>query len=233
MIKHLLWVALILSGQVFGAEVKNESELGVKVQGGNTETESYKAKSETEFSHETNKYTLGGHYMYGTSRSVIDTRNWSGYLKYGHKLSEKFSLLAGYLIEGDKFKGIKDRSNYDLGLGYEIMKTETFTWISEAGYRYTIQNNTDNTDQKDSKGRFYTKADKKLREGMDGVLWVEYLYNFTKTEKWILTFEPSLSFVLTEKLFLKLAYKGIYENQPQVGFKKYDYEYITSLMAKF
>jgi len=233
MFKRLMWVALVLSAQAFGTEIKNETELGFKVQGGNTETESYKAKTETELTRETNKYTLGGHYTYGTSRKVIDTRNWSGYLKYGHKLSEKFSLLAGYLIEGDKFKGINDRSNYDLGLGYEIMKTETFTWISEAGYRYTIQNNTDNTDQKDSKGRLYTKADKKLREGMDGVLWVEYLYNFTKTEKWILTFEPSLSFVLTEKLFLKLAYKGIYENQPQVGFKKYDYEYITSLMAKF
>lgn len=233
MIKHFLWGVLILSTQAFSAEIKNETELGVKVQGGNTETESYKAKSETEITLETNKYTLGGHYTYGTSREVIDTRNWSGFLKFGHKLSEKFSLLAGYLIEGDKFKGIEDRSNYDLGLGYEIMKTETFTWISETGYRYTVQNNTNNTDEKDSKGRLFTKADKKMREGMDGALWAEYLYNFSHTDKWILTFEPSLSFVLTEKLFLKLSYKGTYENQPQAGFKKYDYEYLTSLLAKF
>lgn len=223
----------LLPAFAFAVEVSNESEIGVKVVGGNTETESYKAKTGTDFTQEKNKYSLGGHYTYGTSREVIDTRNWSGSLKYSHTLSDKFSALAGYLIEGDKFKGIKDRSNYDLGLGYQIMKTDSFSWNSEAGYRYTVQNNTNGTEEKDSKGRVYSKAENKFHSGLDGALWFEYLHNFTDSEKYILTFEPSLSFVLTEKLFLKLSYLGTYENVPPTGFKKYDYEYMTTLLAKF
>lgn len=224
---------LLVPFAAFGVEVKNESEVGVKVVGGNTETESYKAKTGTDFILDVNKFTLGGHYTYGTSREVIDTRNWSGSLKYSHKLTEKLSGLAGYLIEGDKFKGIKDRSNYDLGLGFQILKTESFQWDSEAGYRYTIQNNTNGTEEKDSKGRVYSKAQNKFHSGLEGALWFEYLHNFTDSKKYILMFEPSLSFVLTEKLFLKLSYLGTYENVPPTGFKKYDYEYMTTLLAKF
>lgn len=232
MVRCVLFMALLIGSSAALAQYSNESELGIKVEGGNTETESYNAKTLNTYIQSDNTYKLGGHYSYGTSAQVEDTRNWDALLRY----ERTFNGLGAYAasqIEGDKFKGIEERYNEDIGLLYKFIDTDKETLSAEAGYRYTLQYNTNGTHNKEHKGRVYSAYKRKLNDNVEAGVWVEYLPNFTDGDKWILSFEPHLSVVLSKQLFLKLSYHGDYENQPTAGAKKYDYTYMTALIAKF
>lgn len=215
------------------AQYSNESEVGIKVEGGNTVTESYNAKTLNTYTKEKNVFKLGGHYSYGKSGEVEDTRNWDAFLRYERELSDRFSLYVASQVEGDEFKGIAERYNEDIGGLYKIINEEKRTWNAELGYRYTIQNNIDGTDQNESKARLFTEYKQEVNENVKFGFWAEYLPNFSNSEAWILAFEPSFEVVMTKSLFLKLSYRGDYENEPALGAKKYDYQYMTSLIARF
>ena len=222
--------SLLVAGSAF-AEYKNESEVGIKVEGGNTETESYNAKTLNTLDVDKNIFKLGGHYTYGTSANIEDARNWDALLRYERELNERWGIYAASQVEGDKFKGIDERYNEDLGALYKIINEEKRTWSAELGYRYTIQNNTDGTDENQSKGRVFSEYKQDLNESVKAGIWVEYLPNFSDSENWILSFEPRIEVIMTKNLFLKLSYRGDYENEPVAGARKYDYQYLTSLLA--
>jgi len=214
------------------AQYSNESEVAVKVEGGNTETESYSAKTLNSYKQEKNTFKLGGHYTYGTSSNVEDARNWDALIRFEHSFNG-IGLYVASQIEGDKFKGIDERYNEDLGVSYKFIDTDVQKWKGEAGYRYTIQHNSNGTHNDEHKGRLYTSYLRKLNENVKLDSWAEYLPNFTDGSKWIFSFEPGLSIVLTKTFFLKVSYRGDYENNPTAGSKKYDYSYITALLASF
>lgn len=231
-LKLTLGLAL-LSATSVSAQYQNESEVGIKVEGGNTVTESYNAKTLNTYERQKNIFKLGGHYTYGKSGEVEDARNWDALLRYERELNDRFSLFAASQVEGDEFKGISERYNEDIGAIYKIITEDKKSWVAELGYRYTMQNNVDGTDQNESKARLYSAYKQDLNENVKFGLWAEYLPNFSNSEAWILAFEPSFEVVMTKSLFLKLSYRGDYENEPALGAKKYDYQYLTSLIARF
>ena len=112
--------------------------------------------------------------------------------------------------------------------------------ITEAGYRYTVEkltvaeDGTGGEDQDFSKLRFYYEIDKKVTKTFSYKFWTEYLPNLDEPEDYIITFEPSIAVVLDDTFSLKVAYKGIYDNQPNIEGNEYlDYTQTTSLIAKF
>ncbi len=232
MVRCVSIIALFAANGSAFAQFSNESEVGIKVEGGNTETESYNAKTLNTYVRNANTFKLGGHYTYGTSANVEDARNWDALIRY----ERSFNGLGAYAasqIEGDEFKGIEERYNEDIGVLYKFINTDKETLSAEAGYRYTLQYNTNGTHDSEHKGRVYSAYNRKLNENVEAGVWVEYLPNFSDSEKWILSFEPYMSVVLSKELFLKLSYLGDYENKPTAAAKKYDYTYMTSLIAKF
>ncbi len=228
----VFFIALLITSANVFAQYSNESELGIKVEGGNTETESYNAKTMSQYILDQNTFKLSGHYTYGTSANVEDARNWDATLRYERSFNG-IGAYAASQIEGDEFKGIEERYNEDIGALYKFIDTDAQKLTGEAGYRYTLQYNTNGTHEKEHKGRLYATYKHKLNENVEAGIWAEYLPNFSDSEKWIFSFEPHLSVVLTKILFLKLSYTGDYENEPTAGAKKYDYTYMTSLIAKF
>lgn len=227
-------LSLLFSGMVH-AQYSNESEVSVVVSGGNTEVEVYNGQTKNTYKKEKNTYVLGGHYTYATSSQVESARNWDVNFRYERALSKKWSAFFGAQVEGDKFQGIDKRYNFDLGGIYKYFTTDKHNLLSEAGYRLTKEEylTVTKADETFSKARLYTEYNRKHSEAVSFKIWAEYLYNFNETEDWLLNFEPSLNVVLTNMLSFKLAYKGMYDNEPVSGNKKYDYNYTTGLIAKF
>ncbi|MBA2405049.1 MAG: DUF481 domain-containing protein, partial [Bdellovibrionales bacterium] len=65
-------------------------------------------------------------------------------------------------------------------------------------------------------------------------LWAEYVPNFTNSDDYLVNYEASAMAIMTSMLSLKVAYKGLYDDDPAIeGNKNYDYTYTTSLVAKF
>lgn len=115
--KSILATCLCLISVSSFSQFNHESEVGVVVSGGNTEMEVYNGKVTNQYKKDANTFSLGGHYTYGTSFGVENSRNWDVNAKVKHDLTKKTGIFLGSILEADEFAGVQSRINMDLG-GY-------------------------------------------------------------------------------------------------------------------
>lgn len=212
---------------------RNESQAGVVVVTGNTETTTLNLAQATLNEFDKNSVKLSGSYLYQKSGEVLSAKSWSLGLRYDRYLSELHSLFLGQTVEGDRFKGIDQRYNTDLGTKYFFMKDETLTWFGEAGYRYTKENAI-TLSRSLSYARAYSEVEKKWNPTVSTKYWLEALPNFTDSSDWQANTELSLSAALTNLFSVKSAYLLKFDNQVNApGLVKSDKILTTSLVAKF
>ena len=248
--KSLLVLLVAVCSLNVRAQWKNQSELAALVTGGNTEIETYNLKSESTLKKEKRSYSFGGHYTLGTKGIDNDAdgefdgkeesaRNWDAHARYTQDLSAKTAAFIQVMFEGDRFAGYKQRQNYDLGGKYKFVESEKLNSFATLAYRYTIEQTvTRNEDDEDvfndNKAVTYYEINKEIRKGFSYKFWIEYIYNFTRTEDFLINFEPSLAFAMSETFSVKIAYKGMYDNEPATeGNEQMDWQYTTALLASF
>lgn len=249
------FILFCISTALFAQESNwtNESELSLIQTGGNSSLETYNTQTEFKLATEKRAYSFGGHYTLGSSEqidavtgdkeTIESARNWDGHIRYEQTLSQKMSAFLAVEYEGNEFAGYKQRRNTDLGAKYQIVKTDKVNSFFELGLRHTFEQQlARNTDDEDafnySKGRIFYEFSRKSTETLSYKFWTEYLPNFTESEDYLIIFEPSLAFVLSDTFSLKTAYKGFYDNQPSINSagdrnKYLDYAFTTSLLANF
>ncbi|MBK24489.1 MAG: hypothetical protein CME70_10880 [Halobacteriovorax sp.] len=228
----LLLLALLFSTSAF-AQYSNESELTVIVNGGNTEQETWNAKTLNTYTKEKNTFKLGGHYSYGKADEELNTRNWDINARYERALNNKWSAFAAAQLEEDFFASLDYRWNYDLGGIYNFFKTDKHKLHAEAGYRRTLESDLAGRKTNGSKLRLYSEYTRQHNESLFFKFWVEALPNLSESDDWQLNFEPSLNFTMSKMFTLKVGYLHKYDNEPALGAKNSDYQYTTSLIAKF
>lgn len=233
----VLLLSLVLASVSLSARAeegwKNESAAGVVVVTGNTETTTLNFSQMTlnEFNQNVIKFTAG--YLYQKSGEVLSGKSWNLGLRYDRILSDRFSIFLGQSVEGDLFKGIKQRYNTDVGTKYFFTKEETLTWFGEAGYRYTKENAITQSRNLHYL-RAYTEVEKKWNASVSSKYWLELLPNLTESSDWLANTELSVSALLTSIFSVKTAYLLKYDNQVNApGLVKTDRVFTTSLVAKF
>jgi hypothetical protein len=231
----MIYVLLLLMSALSFAKYTNESELSTISAGGNSQLESYLAKTINSFEEGIHIYRVGGHYTYGEAGDNVSARDWDLLNKYETMFSEHMAFTLGELVEGYRFQGIKARYNSDAGIKYYFIKRDVENFFSEFGYRYTIEDRyRPETNQYENKLRFLTEFNKIVSETFQYRLWAEYVPNLTDRRDYIFTYEASITSILNSVFSLKVAYKGIYDQIPAIiGNKNYDYTYTTSLVTKF
>lgn len=242
--KNLIKVHLLFLGMIFSlvgnAKLASETELNVLVTGGNSSVETYTGKSANNYKF-TEKDTLyfGGHYTYGTSSNVESARNWDVNAKYGRGFLEKWTGFFGEQVVGDKFAGVTDEYNTDIGLGYQIYKSEKNVTKAEAGYRYTVSRREDQktgtklSTEHFNKARVYGETVTKHSKDISSKLWFAYIPNFDEGSDWNLDIEGSFTMSLSNLFSMKAAHLWKYDNFPIEGNSKYDYQTSFALIAKF
>lgn len=247
--KSILILLVAVCSLSVNAEWKNQSELAMIRTGGNTELETYNLKTESTLKKEKRSYSFGGHYTLGTNGIKNDegdfdgkedsARNWDVHARYTQELTKKTAAFFQIMFEGDEFAGYDERQNYDLGMKYKFTESEKLNSFASLAYRYTIETAVEEdaegeNEYTDSKAVAYYEINKLVREGFSYKFWMEYVYNFTRTEDFLINFEPSLSLAMNETFSLKIAYKGMYDNEPAVeGNEQMDWQYTTALLANF
>lgn len=212
----------------------NESELGLVLTSGNTDTQSISAKQGNQYGWSLNTLSFAGRYLRTKTNGMENARSWSLGLRYEREIAERWSLFLGQSVESDVFAGILQRYNTDVGAKYYIVKEENMTWLSEAGYRYSVENKSKTVQTTSNYGRLYTEADRAWNESFSTKLWVEYLYNFTVTQDYQFNTELSLSAMLTQIFSVKMAYLVKYDHVPNTGVvHNTDTVFTTALVAKF
>lgn len=232
--KLFLIVFLVLA-QTAHAQLTNESEYALVYVGGNSEVQTQNAKTTTNYAWDLNQIKFGGHYTYGETGNGVSARNWDINFKYGRDLSSQVTLIFGEIIDGNRFTGLNARYNSDVGANYYYIKSDLRKFFSEITYRYSIEDRYDpilNT--YDHKARLYNEYFDKFSETVTYKVWLEYIPNFTDGNDYLVNGEVSLTAILNSVFSLKVAYLGLYDNQPAIeGIKNYDFLSSTSLVAKF
>lgn len=216
------------------ADFTNDAEFGVILTSGNTKTQSFSIKDQTRYNWEKNVIQFNALGLRAENRGVLSAKNWALGLRYERELSTVWNAFASQSAEGDRFNGIRQRYNSDLGGKYYIKKAEKdFMWFAEAGYRYTKENSTAGTKNSFQKLRLYSEAEYFWSPTVSTKLWAEYLPNFTVSEGWLLNSEFSVAAALNSYFALKTAYLFRFNNLPPVAAGKTDTALTTSLVAKF
>jgi len=231
----LLIALLMLASLNAFAQFKNETELGLLQSGGNSDIQTNNAKTTSNYKWDMNTINFGGHYTYGETSDAVTARNWDLTTSYERQVSDKLSLLLGEVVEGNRFIGIKSRYNSDIGIKYFYMKDDKRIFFTELGYRYSIEDRYEPLENTyDNKARLYNEFSHVFSETTQYKFWLEYVPNFTDGKDYLINGEASLTAILNSTFSLKVAYKGMYDNQPAfAGFKNYDFLTTTALVAKF
>ncbi len=214
---------------------KNESELGVIKTSGNTDSETYTVKQRTTHAFDSNLLTLGGRYLEAKTSDVQTAKSWEAALRYERVLSDLWSIFIQQGAESDPYAGYTQRDNTDVGGKYKIINSETENFFSELGYRYTKTLSSQTADVRyESFGRLYLEYDRKFNTSVSGKFWVEYLPNFTRSEAYLVNYEPSVTVMMTSIVSLKVAYLVKFHNLTVTpAERKEDSTFSTSLVAKF
>ncbi len=214
----------------------HESELGLILSGGNSDTKTLNAKQKTDYKWTKNTVIFKAAYLYGKSSGVESANGWSLGLRYDRSISTDFTVFLGDSYESDKYAGFDKRNNIDLGGKYYFLNTSKEKYVfSELGYRFTSETATGATSAASKSFlRVYSEASMKLTESATAKVWFEYLPSLSESGDYLFNFEPSIAVTLDGNFALKAAYLGKYDAIPSAsGIKKYDYIYSTALVAKF
>jgi len=221
-------------------KLNHDSEAGVILASGNSETQTYSLKQSTSYAWSDNLTKLTGSYLLGKTSGTETAKKWDLGLRYELGLSGQLSLYSSYQIDSLPFAGTNLRHTIDLGGKYSFFKKEHSDLGCELGYRLTKESFTSDNG-KTSLGyltshmsRLYLEWNQKWNSSVGSKIWGEYLQSYTILEDYRLNLEPSFSVLLNDVFSVKLAYLVNFRNVPAVsGKKKIDTLYTTSLVAKF
>lgn len=227
----------LLNLSAFAAEgdgFKNESEAGLVITSGNSESQSLSAKQQSSYTWGDNTAKFSASYLRSSSRGVESALYWTVGLRYERAFSHLLSGFLGQSVESDIYAGYKQRYNTDVGLKYHLIKEEDLKWLAEVGYRYMSENQVNGAKKTSHFARLYTEAERRWNESVSTKLWIEGLPNLNDSAAWQLNSELSLSAILTSVFSLKTAYLYKRNNKPAASApKKTDTVLTTALVAKF
>lgn len=224
--------ALITSASY--ANWTNESELGILIAKGNSNSQSLTAKETAGYIlNEDSSLKFTGRYLQTKISDIENARFWSAGLRYDRAINYRLGFYVGEMVESDKYAGYNQKYNSDIGLKYSIERGPKFTWDAEAGYRYTVEKQLTGLDKKLHYLRGYTEAVKIWSESVSTKLWFEYLPNLTTGTDYQMNTELSVTAVLNNMFAIKTGYLLRYDNLPNPGAVKTDTLLTTSLVAKF
>lgn len=259
MMKAIISILTLLVGvSVFAEEDKlgltNETGLGYVVTGGNSQSETTSINERLVQKWDNDILRFNGHYIQAegydpSARQKIQTaENWTAAARFERVLDPNvFNLFVGHGWRGNRFQGVREAHDSDLGAKYYLLHSQTWVHVVELGYRYTRELYTVAPPAGQGLGvgdpinpelhflRTFTKLDYNYSKSFSIGFWLEYqpsITNFSEDQR--INFSPYLVSVLTDILSLKFSYENRYRFKPAVeGKETTDYFITTSLIAKF
>lgn len=239
-----LFIMLYSSSTMAWINWQSETDAGLVVNQGNTETQAVSLKTIYKYKLlEKNTFTFRAEYFQSKGMvngvSELTSENSLIELKYERLFNEMFGTYLVTSWAKDNFRGFENRYEIGPGLSYHFVKSENKNVFTEHGYIYRREvahipgplsgpTNTVNF------YRAYFEANSKFNPSLSGKFWTETKVNMENSEDVEIRVEPSLSILLTGNFSLGLAYRYSFDNlPPTAGLKRVDTMYMTTIKAKF
>lgn len=114
--------------------------VGISVEDGNTEAQSYHLDGEFTARTEKNRYRTGGEWNRATSDGVDRIKNWLGYADYRYYLLPKWFLFLNTQLENDPFADLDLRTTLGGGAGHQFLESTAVNLSAETGVTYVHEN---------------------------------------------------------------------------------------------
>jgi putative salt-induced outer membrane protein YdiY/preprotein translocase subunit YajC len=123
--------AVKLSGRV---------NLGLDIDSGNSDNESYHLDGQIRARTPKNRYTLTGEFDKKRSGGKKSEEKMLGSLKYDHFLTKQWFLFNSATFEHDEFKDLNLRTSLGAGVGYQFFERNDLSLSVEGGLSYVNEN---------------------------------------------------------------------------------------------
>ena len=214
---------------------KGESEASTVVISGNTNSETYGAKTSNTYQFsELDSASIFGKLLKTKTAGVETASAWDLGVRYERNF--QVDMLSGFIqqkAEHDPYNGVYiQRDSTDLGLKYILVKADTINWLAEAGFRNS-KIYTGPTNDTVQFARLYTEISYKLTPTSSTKFWAELLPNFNNTDEYQYNAEASISVVISTMFSLKSALLLNHNHALAAPQKKDTTTWTTALVATY
>jgi putative salt-induced outer membrane protein len=187
------------------------------------------------FTQERGRLTLSQSFalIYGKQRDTVNTNNLRTAVRGDYRVDKVFSFFLGAGFDRNKFAGIAQRWEEQVGLAARVLAASSDTIRIEGGGSITQQIPVDGLQENFPSARGALS----WRHAFTGQTYfhqnVEYVPNLSEHEDWRVNSESIIVAPLSARIGLKVSYVIRYDNQPQPGFFPTDKLFTTGIQMTF
>ena len=223
-------IAAITIPEVPGLKIKGQSNLGLDMNRGNTDQDTYHVDAESIFRWPDDRVTLGG--SGDLEKSNGDKTKQQATLggKYDRFLSKKWYLYSGLGFEHDKFADLTLRTTLSAGSGYQIYETDRTNLSIEAGPAYIWEDYDTSKDDDYAAAHWGLRFDHYLVEAWKLQAFHKHTLDWSVEDSsaYLFTSATGLRIPILDSLQATVQVNFDRNNSPAAGAKKDDYEYLLT-----
>ena len=223
-------IAAVSLPEIPGVKIKGSSNVGLDMNRGNTDQDTYHADAESIFRWPDDRVTLGG--SGDLEKSNGDKTKQQATLggKYDHFLSEKWFVYSGLGFEHDKFADLTLRTTVSAGSGYQIYETDRTNLSIEAGPAYIWEDYDTSENQNYAAAHWGLRFDHYLVEAWKLQAFHKHSLDWSLEDAsaYLLKTQTGLRIPILDSLQATAQVNFDRNNSPAAGAKKNDYEYLLT-----
>ncbi len=201
---------------------KDAAELSYVQTSGNSKTSTLSAKNTYNYDWDKAALELIAGGLGTESRNTVTSEQYNASEKVSLKLSGKDYAFEKTAWNKDRFAGIKDRWDFSLGLGRNLIDAANDKLSVEAGGGYIFEDRVAVENKSFGTYRGYAKYQRTLSPTAYASQDMEYLGNLKDSSGYRMNAETALVTSISTHFSLKASYLWKYVNSPSAGYKKTD-----------
>jgi putative salt-induced outer membrane protein len=171
--------------------------------------------------------------VYGKQRDTVNTNNLRSALRADYKVDRVFSFFTGVGFDRNRFAGIAQRFEEQIGLQARVLAANADTISLEGGGSITQQIPVDGMQENFPSARGAMSWRHAFTQSTYFNQNVEYIPNLSEHEDWRVNTESTIVAPLSARIGLKVSYVVRYDNLPQPGFSELDKLFTTGIQLTF
>ncbi len=231
-------LAVSLLAPALGAQAtpvinKLTADLGFVQTSGNTQVTTMNVGER--FTQERGRLTFsqGFALVYGKTRDTVTTNNLRTSVRGDYKVDKVFSFFMGAGFDRNRFAGLEQRWEEQMGLAARVLAAPADTVRIEGGGSITQQIPVEGLQQNFPSARGALS----WRHAFTPTTYfhqnVEYIPNLSEHEDWRVNTESIVVAPLSARVGLKVSYVIRYDNLPELGFSDTDKLFTTGIQLTF
>lgn len=195
--------------------VNARANVGISVENGNTDSESYRLDGEFTARTAKSRYQAGGEWNREETDDVETVKNWLGYANYRYFLTQQWYLFANTLFENDEFADLDLRTTLGGGGGYQVFESETLNLSVQVGAAHIDENFIVAEDNSFAAGQWGVEYDQHFFDRAIQLFHRNFGYwSFDDSDDWIIKTRQGIRHPIYKGFTATLQYNYDYDNQP-------------------